>query len=407
VLRLLTFTVTAGTGDEIDAGRRAVEAVEAGLDLGVGGARARMNLVRGYLLADKPGEAESALRAGSPGDEIAALVLAPALAARIAVRHGRLAEAERQATAALRAARAFGLAAHTGAIDAHLALAGVLIDRNELGDATATFRRLEEILQAWPEARVYEVLLRLEKARAAAALEDWEGVFSILDEAGLLIAHVPRSAVRRLVDAAAARWYLEAGQARQAEELITALPEASPAHTLLRARLDLVRGRFDAVKARLRRTCPGTMRDRLTSELLLARAAIESGEDAAAHVTVAVGLAAPERLVRVFLEEGAAVARLARAAAESLGTESGTDLSVALGSPPPSRGTPRQPAVILTERELLVLRFLPSHLTNAEIARECLMSVNTVKAHLKNTYAKLGVSTRAETVERARLLGLL
>ena len=63
--------------------------------------------------------------------------------------------------------------------------------------------------------------------------------------------------------------------------------------------------------------------------------------------------------------------------------------------------------MILTERELLVLRFLPSHLTNAEIARECTMSVNTVKAHLKNTYAKLGVSTRAETVERARLLGLL
>ena len=96
VLRLLTFTVTAEAGDEIDAGRRAVEAVEAGLDLGTGGARARMNLVRGYLLADQPGEADSALRAGSPGDEIAALVLAPALAARIAVRHGRLAEAQRR-----------------------------------------------------------------------------------------------------------------------------------------------------------------------------------------------------------------------------------------------------------------------------------------------------------------------
>ncbi len=62
---------------------------------------------------------------------------------------------------------------------------------------------------------------------------------------------------------------------------------------------------------------------------------------------------------------------------------------------------------MLTERELLMLRFLPSHLTNAEIGRECLMSVNTVKAHLKKIYAKLGVSTRAETVERARLLGLL
>jgi hypothetical protein len=46
----------------------------------------------------------------------------------------------------------------------------------------------------------------------------------------------------------------------------------------------------------------------------------------------------------------------------------------------------------------------PDH---AEIARECLISVGTVKAHLKNVYAKLGVSTRGETVEQARLLGLL
>jgi LuxR family maltose regulon positive regulatory protein len=87
---------------------------------------------------------------------------------------------------------------------------------------------------------------------------------------------------------------------------------------LLRARLDLASGRFDAVRARLGRASLAMMRDRLAGELLL-----------------------------------------------------------------------------------------PSHLTNAEIARECLMSVNTVKTHLKSIYAKLGVSTRASTVERARLLGLL
>jgi LuxR family transcriptional regulator, maltose regulon positive regulatory protein len=407
VLRLLAFTVTGEAGDGIDAGRRAVEAVEAGLDLGVGGARARMNLVRGYLLADKPDQADSVLRVGSPGDEIATLVLAPALAARIAVRHGRLSEAEHQATAALQAARAFGLDTHTGALDAHLALAGVLIDRNELADVIAAFRRLDEILLSWPEGRVYQVLLRLEKVRAAAALDDFDDVFATLREVGMLIAHVPRSALRRLVDAVAARWHLQAGQTSQAEELIGTLPDGNPAHTLLRARLDLARGRFDAVQARLRRANLALMRDRLTGELLQARAVIESGEDAAAHVTVAVGLAAPERLVRAFLDEGAVVARLARAAAESLGTESGTDLSVALGAPPLSRGVPRQSAAILTERELSVLRFLPSRLTYAEIAGECLMSVNTVKTHLKRIYAKLGASSRAETVERGRLLGLL
>ena len=407
VLRLLTFAVTAGAGDEIDAGRRAVEAVEAGLDLGVAGARARMNLVRGYLLVDKPDQADSALHAGHPGDEIAALVQAPALAARIAVRHGRLSEAERQATAALEAAHAFGVDTHTGMLDAHLALAGTLIDRNELAGAIAAFRRLEEILQVKSFARVYEVLLRLEKARVAAALDDFDDVFATLCEAGTFIAHLPRSALRRLVDAAAARWHLQAGQTCQAEELIAPLPDGSPAHTLLRARLDLACGRFDAVRARLGRASLATMRDRLTGQLLLARAAIEDGDDAAGHVMVAVGLAAPEHLVRVFLEEGPTVTRLARAAAESLGTESGTNLLVALGAPPRLRSRPRHPAAILTERELSVLRLLPSRLINAGIATECGMSVNTVKWHLKDIYAKLGVSSRAEAVERARLLDLL
>jgi LuxR family maltose regulon positive regulatory protein len=161
------------------------------------------------------------------------------------------------------------------------------------------------------------------------------------------------------------------------------------------------------VKEGIGRASLATMRDRLTGQLLLARAAIDSGHDAAAHVTMAVGLAAPERLVRVFLEEGAAVARLARAAAESLGTEPGTDLAVALGSPSPSHATTRPSAAILTERELSVLRFLASHLTAAGIARECFLSVNTVKSHMKSIYAKLGTASRSETVDRARLLGLL
>jgi LuxR family maltose regulon positive regulatory protein len=401
------FTVTAVAGDEIDAGCRAVEAVEAGLDLGPVGGRARMNLVRGYLLADKPDQARSVLRAGNPGDEIAALMLGPALAARIALRHGRLSEAERQATAALQAARAFGLDTHRGTLDAHLALAGVLIDRNELAEATAALRRLEETLLANPVARVYQVLLRLEQARAAAALDDYDDVFATLKQAGTLIDHIPRSALRYMVDAAAARWDLQAGQTRQAEELITSLPDDSPAHTLLHARLDLARGRFDAVTARLRRAALATMRDQLAGELLLARAAIESGQDPTRHMALAAGLAAPEHLARVFLDEGPTVTRLARAAAESLGTEPGTHLAVALGSPPRSRGTPRQPAAILTDRELSVLRLLPTRLTYAGIAHERLMSVNTVKTHLKRIYAKLGVSSRAETVERARLLGLL
>ena len=51
--------------------------------------------------------------------------------------------------------------------------------------------------------------------------------------------------------------------------------------------------------------------------------------------------------------------------------------------------------------------YLPSRLTYDGISRECFMSVNTVKTHVKSIYAKLGVSSRSDAVDRARLQGLL
>ena len=61
----------------------------------------------------------------------------------------------------------------------------------------------------------------------------------------------------------------------------------------------------------------------------------------------------------------------------------------------------------LSERELAVLRFLPTMMSNAEIAAEMFVSVNTVKTHLKHVYRKLDVADRSECVQRARELRLL
>ncbi|MGZ4435798.1 MAG: response regulator transcription factor, partial [Trebonia sp.] len=54
-----------------------------------------------------------------------------------------------------------------------------------------------------------------------------------------------------------------------------------------------------------------------------------------------------------------------------------------------------------------VLRYLPSNLSALEIGHELYLSFHTVKTHMRNIYAKLGVHRRAEAVERARELGLL
>jgi LuxR family maltose regulon positive regulatory protein len=75
---------------------------------------------------------------------------------------------------------------------------------------------------------------------------------------------------------------------------------------------------------------------------------------------------------------------------------------------PDDRAIDAPPSVeILTERELAVLRQLPTMKSNREIAAEMYFSVNTVKTHLKSVYRKLGVNRRRAAVEEARARSLL
>ena len=61
----------------------------------------------------------------------------------------------------------------------------------------------------------------------------------------------------------------------------------------------------------------------------------------------------------------------------------------------------------LSEREQVVLRYLPSSLSAGEIADELYVSLNTVKTHIKSIYRKLETNRRWDAVKRARQLQLL
>src|SRR4051812_28012756 len=61
----------------------------------------------------------------------------------------------------------------------------------------------------------------------------------------------------------------------------------------------------------------------------------------------------------------------------------------------------------LTERERAVVACLENDLTNAQIANHLLVSVNTVKTHLKSVFRKLGVERRQDVFPRARQLGMV
>lgn len=106
------------------------------------------------------------------------------------------------------------------------------------------------------------------------------------------------------------------------------------------------------------------------------------------------------------------------AAAELAGRAgSAAEIRAVLDEPSPGPSAPR-PAVAprradqdlvdpLSERELHVLRYLASDLSGPEIARELVVSLNTVRTHTKHIYTKLAVSNRRAAVTRAHRLGLL
>ncbi len=78
-------------------------------------------------------------------------------------------------------------------------------------------------------------------------------------------------------------------------------------------------------------------------------------------------------------------------------------------APSPTLSIPPSSTLIesLTDRELEVLRLMAEGLTYQEVANRLIVSVNTVRYHVKSLYGKLGVDKRLAAIETARAIGLL
>ncbi|MEP9361340.1 LuxR C-terminal-related transcriptional regulator [Nocardioides sp. CN2-186] len=170
------------------------------------------------------------------------------------------------------------------------------------------------------------------------------------------------------------------------------------------ARVLLSTGDAAAAGDALKTAEPRNLRHRVLHDLLQSRATADPCESERCLLD-AVRLASTHGLIQTIASEGGdvveAVERLAwQAPPMWLGR---LRRACASGYGPGSPGVAAH-VESLTDRELEVLRMLPSRLTLREIADELFISINTLKFHLKVIYHKLGCGSRAEAADVARSL---
>jgi len=302
---------------------------------------------------------------------------------------------------------------------ASLNVGGALVWQGRLEEAEPWMQGGERTLRAEAEPAV-ELLIRsirglLELARgrdadALAAFQAADRVAARLSEPNLMV-HGNRSfLVQTLV---------RLGETDRAEQVLAGLDDhdrerAQMCISLATLRLaqDNPREAIAALAPVLDGSAPLPWPAWLAQPFLLeaiARDALGDPAAAASALERALGLAEPDGVLLWFLLHPApgllerhAGHRTAHAAliAEIRSLLAGTKPA----GPPPQ---PRPLLEPLSTSELRVLRYLPTNLTGPEIAGELYVSANTVKTHLRTLYAKLGTHRRAETVARARDLGLL
>ena len=268
----------------------------------------------------------------------------------------------------------------------------------------------------------------ISQARLMAARAEWDAADRLLDDlAGALPllqapwgmprirAEQAHLAVRRGDLGAARTWLAELDLTGDRDPPFGREPEA-----IVLARALAVVGRPEAARRlcdRLFEAAQAGGRLGRAVEVLAVRAlALDAqGEAGAALADVrrALTLAEPEGYIRVFVDEGVAMARLLQRV--GVAPRYVARLLAAFPPTPPPAAAAVQavssPASELVEplsdRELETLRLMAQGLTNQEIAEALTLSVNTIKTHARNIYGKLGVSNRTEAAARARELRLI
>jgi LuxR family maltose regulon positive regulatory protein len=349
---------------------------------------------------------------------------------------GRLDAARRTYRQALEMTAGPGQPAPPVAGIGHVGLAEVAYQRNEFDAAlrhvTEGIARCRQVNYTQPLATGLATLAWIRQAGGDArgardAMAEAEQVAPSPAVADLFNP-VPAQRARLLLAlgdiAAAARWIDERGLGVDDEAIYQREREY-----LVLARVLLAQDRPAEALALLQRlhvaaATQGRMGSVIELRALQALALAASGDAAAAldALAQALTLACPEGYVRVFVDEGAPMQALLSRLVAAQRTEHAAARAVRLNYlarllhafdakpvEPGGRGAAALPGVIesLTARELEVIGLLAEGKSNQSIAKELVVSLDTVKKHISHILDKLGAANRTEAVARARQLGLI
>jgi LuxR family transcriptional regulator, maltose regulon positive regulatory protein len=374
----------------------------------------RVTLLNGGAAAaylGKTGQARRWTRAASAvvPDHPASDVYAAALGALLDAWAGRLRAAHQQGTRSLALASQSGLAGHPEIVLGQLALATVAREQDRLAEAQRLLEASAILLQRGSPSALLGVhaaetaLVALSAGQTATALE------------GLLDHHARRTpappVVAARLAAAEARVLAATGDVAGAGEALDRAPLISSEVAAITIRIAVEQEDLAGAR-RLLDSWPGTTDPGALLQRTLWGCIVDDleGREEAAQERMRplVAAAQEEGHVRLFMDAGHHALRLVRtlyhaAPSPYLRRLVDTPLPAALPAPRPVRDLVEQ----FSNRERAVLRYLPSRLSNAEIASQLRISINTVKTHLKHIYRKLGVEGRRDAIIAAERLHLL
>ncbi|EFH84365.1 LuxR C-terminal-related transcriptional regulator [Ktedonobacter racemifer] len=218
--------------------------------------------------------------------------------------------------------------------------------------------------------------------------------------------------------AAVERWFSNIEQSEEALPLLKCQREH-----ILKTRYLLAQGSITVALEQLNHICAEAQRTDhiallLEAQVVMVLAYARQGTPAKAFTQLQTLLETThsEGYTRLFLDEGEEMALLLRGLLPRLTDKTLRNHALhLLNAFAPSSPTSTQPSTpgasllleSLSPQEERVLRLLASGNSNADIARELVVSVNTIRTQLQSVYRKLNVSNRVEASNTARQLGLV